>query len=295
MAVESRLQESVGVFSIPKSVRHVVESGKHGFVQPLGENLARQVYDEAERIIAKDYSAHPWFQQDKCYRKADKDGIHGSSFDLNVVYNSILRQMGLGLPGVVEMKHLDSVRALGSGVYRECGIVQFTGKGVNQDLADVIGAEAKKRGWNLPIVIPSYNPIGHRKGDNGFEVYLLGDKEGVHLDKEVLTGDDAREFLRSNFSFVGDNGVQGLSRDRDGDWDADWCDRYSSGDGRVDFVSGVASAGNLQGIKDKELERNYGLRGQEIDAQMAELQSMKTRLVSQRAEELRAFSEALKS
>lgn len=293
MAKEAQLQEGVRVLALPKSVRPVSEQEYSGFIQPMGEKLARQVYDQAEAIIAKDYPQHPWFQVSVCYREAEKDGIHGSSFDLNVIYNSILREMGLGLPSLFEGKHLEKSGALSNGVYREYGL--FILNKSKQDLSKQPIAEVQRRGWQLPLVVPSYRPFGHRKSDNGFEVYFLGDDAGIDLEKEVLSGDAAQTFLQTHFNpnSLGKNSVQRLYRDGYGGWLAGWYGRGSDAVGRVDFVSGVASAKNLTALKEKELALTYDKKSREFDEQIVRLTAEREALTSQRRADLDLFSKTL--
>ena len=310
MAKESRLQDEVGIFApIPRNVRPVSQEGYVGFIQPMGETLAREVHNKAEAIIAKEYPTHPWFQRNVCYREGGKDGIHGSSLELNVIYNSILReQYNLSLPGLRELRHLDSQGALSNGVYREGGF-QIASEGPNQDLSRHLIAEARNRDWGFPIVVPSYNPLGHRDGDSGFEIYFLGDKEGIDLEKEVLHGEKAEKFLLANFKRqIGKQGILRLRRYNDGNLDAVVVVRDSFSDGREDFVSGEASVENVTAIKRMDLGRGYTAKdkGYEADIvksqidiaklqeQIAQLTKERERLQSQQAAELKAFSESLK-
>src|SRR3989338_6641552 len=312
MVKESRLQDEVGIFApIPRNVRPVSQEGYVSFIQPMGETLAREVHNKAEAIIAKEYPTHPWFQRNVCYREGGKDGIHGSSLELNVIYNSILReQYNFSLPGLRELRHLDSHGALSNGVYREGGF-QIASEGPNQDLSRHLIAEARNRDWGFPIVVPSYNPLGHRNGDSGFEIYFLGDKEGIDLEKEVLHGEKAREFLLDNFrkDWIGTKGVRRLFRDVVGGWDADVGSRRSDDNGRVGFVSGEASTENVTAVKRLDINRRYITKDKgyvaniiksqidiaELQGQIAQLTNEREQLARQRLAELDAFSQALQN
>lgn len=292
MAKESRLQEDAGVFAIPKNVRPVMHAEYARFVQPMGEALAGEVGKEVEAIILRDYPNHVWFAKSNCYRQGEK----GSSLDLNVVRESVLRQEGLGLPSLLEGKYLDEQRALNNRVYREYGLQIASESNPNAEIGKHLIAEANNRGWKLPLVVPSYNPLGHRKGESGFEIYFLGDKEGIDLEKEVIHGEKAREFLSANFnpSWIGQNGVLRLLRSRNGIWGAGWGDRGSDGDGRGDFVSGEASAENLQALKGKELNGKYDSVKKELLEQRSAMDARIAKLTNDRENELRAFFEGLK-
>ena|SRR3989344_1301955 len=312
MAKESRLQDEVGIFApIPRNVRPVSQEGYVGFIQPMGETLAREVYTEGEKIIASDYQNHPWLKNNVCYRKVGKDGIHGSSLELNVIYNSILRLHGLSLPSVAEGKNLDAQHVLSNGVYREYGLQVASEGDPNKDLSRHLIAEAKKRSWQFPLVVASYNPLGHRNGDSGFEIYFLGDKEGIDLEKEVLHGEKAREFLLDNFrkDWIGTKGVRRLFRDVVGGWDADVGSRRSDDNGRVGFVSGEASTENVTAVKRLDINRRYITKDKgyvaniiksqidiaELQGQIAQLTNEREQLARQRLAELDAFSQALQN
>ena len=104
MIKESHLQEDVGIIALPRTVRAVINKKYIGFAQPLGKNLAQQIYDEAEEIIARDYPQRPRFQANVCHRSVGEKGIHGSSLDLNVIYNCILKQYGFSFTTLFERK-----------------------------------------------------------------------------------------------------------------------------------------------------------------------------------------------
>jgi len=258
----------------------------------MGETLAGEVAKEVEAIISRDYPKHVWFAKSNCYREGEK----GSSLDLNVVREGVLKRLGLGLPSLLEGKHLDGKKALSNGVYREYGLQIASKGGPNAEIGKYLIAEAEKREWNLPLVVPSYSPLGHRKGKDGFEIYFLGDKEGVDLESEVKHGEEAREFLGAQFNpdWIGKNGVLGLGRYWFGYWIAIWGDRNSYDVGRVDFVSGEASAENLKVVKDKELAEKYDAEAGKIDVEIAKLTSKRAQLVSQREANLDSFSKLLK-
>ncbi|MEK6889308.1 MAG: hypothetical protein AABW80_04345 [Nanoarchaeota archaeon] len=285
MIKESRLQRNVSVYAVPKSVIVASNPEYRRFIQPVSQELAEEVHKEVEAIITGDYPAHKWFQEDVCHRSTGKKGLHGSSLELNVLRQGVLRQSGLYIPSIAELKYLESLGLATNSFYREAGLQIASEDDPNADLNKDLVAEATRRGWELPLVVPSYNPLGHRNGENGFEIYFLEDAD---LEREVLHGEEAREFLQANFNpaWIAEKGVHRLNRDDFGVWVVGWFSRSSGSDGRVDFVSGEASAKSLQDVKDKELKEKY-------DSQRAELQAKIGDLDLERQAESEAFLKAL--
>ncbi len=269
------------------------KSGLYTFVQPIGLELGRKVHDAVEMRISESYPQYKWLQNDVCYRGVGEDGLRGSSFELNVLRNAELRELGLRIGRPLEMKAICRLGMLPNGIYTEFGGVCYTEKGINSDIAEKVAEEAKKRGLKLPV-IASYNAFGHRKGKNGFEVYFVDDKDGVNLDEEIFSGDEAREVLRDNFDLRGEKGFRWLFRDWFGGWYADWGNRVSSAYGRVGFVFGEAAQKSLEEIKEEELKRKYDDVKLGLEEKKRDLDVKMVKLDNERGKELKIFSKVFK-
>lgn len=284
MSREAKLQDNSNTRVIAPA-----GNGLYTFVQPIGFALGKQIYEAEGKEISENYSQHEWFQPNVCHRGFGETGLHGSSFELNVLRNSELRKLGLRIGRPSEVKAIDKLGMLPSEFCTESGGICYNESNSNLDIAQIVSAEAKRRGWKLPV-IASYNAFAHRNGKSGFEVYFAGDKEGVDLRKEVFTGDKANEFLEANFNFIINRGFQRLFRAQNGDWHANVAFRDSPKYAQVGFVFGEASQKDLTEVKRKEIKSRYG-----YDNKRRELWEMIAGIDREEGEKLAEFSKVFKN
>jgi len=166
-----------------------------------------------------------------------------------ILINNVLNENNLWLPTITEAKQLDSSESLSSDVYRDFGIAVYSEGDPNPKIAKRLIQQANKTGLELPILAP-------------FKALSLEEKTakiGFSEDtQEIITGEQAKQYLNKEFNYQGNSGACGLSRSRGGDWDADWGrldDSYE--DGRVDFVCGKAIRADLEKAHENLLKKQY--------------------------------------
>ncbi|MEK6850489.1 MAG: hypothetical protein AABX85_02860 [Nanoarchaeota archaeon] len=211
------------------------------FSRSLQGDEAREVYKEVKAMVAKDFKNVPAFSQ---YFEFDEERglIKGSNTFYGIVANEVLSKSGLWIPTIVEAKQLDAAKKLSNGVYRDFGIAVYDESNPNKEIAQKLIAEANKRGWQTPILLP-FKALKLKKGGSPYGVSVLfkDDAQGI------MNGDEARTYLKEQFNYVSNKGAHRLSRGGDGYWSAANAYLANSGDyGRVDFASGEATAKNLE-------------------------------------------------
>ena len=206
------------------------------FAKPFRGSDAEEVYKAVKGRIARDFKNAPEFNGYFQFNEETEE-INGSSLYHGILINDELRQAGLWLPTFIEGRHLDKAEKLSNGVYRDYGVAVYDESDPNPNTAKKLVAESKKRDWNLPILAP-------------FKSLTLGKGAIIGFSKNtqnLITGDETVQYLKDNFNYVGNSGVQGLGRFWDGDWSAGWGSLANSYDyGRVDWVCGEATQKNLE-------------------------------------------------
>lgn len=240
-------------------------------VRALRGAEAEEVAKEVLGRIGKDYKDSPNFHGSPRHFRYNPElndgegGIEGSSTYLGIVINECLPN-DLWLPDLRTGRKLGKKGKLSNGVYRDYGLVVFSGKGRNEEIAKVLAPELKRRKYKLPV-IASFSDLELDK--KGLEIRLKKEASGL------ISGEEAIEEL-NNLNYKGDSGVQRLIRDLDGDWGAYWNDLPDSyAGGRVDSVCAKGARENSEDVlflEDKgellrtlEGVRNGSLRNAELD------------------------------
>jgi len=180
--------------------------------------------------------------------------IKGSNPFLVLKLDEQIRKDGLWIPTPEQAMLLDKKGKLSNNVYRNYGIVVYSEDQPNQEVAKEIISQTKRK---LPLVIP-FKDLTHRLDENfpqGVAITLI-DKP-----KEVIFGEEARQYLDKEFNYKRDSGVCRLDRGGGGGWVAYW-GRFdgSYADGRVDFVCGEATRTELRESYKGLLERQYNIQ-----------------------------------
>jgi hypothetical protein len=267
--------QDLSVLNDAQDILVIRSAGKDNYVFAAKPslNFQRQTYQESvsnpEDVGISAFSR---------YWKFDENvGIRGSSTLLALRYDKrSLRPRNLWIPGSPEARFLEEAGKLENGIYRDYGLAIFSKGGPNEEIASAISRQAEKLGLNLPLINPfmalDYDP--NQEANYGINVKL------VEAPKGIIHGKEAQEALKS-FAYIGNSGAQGVGRDTDGFWYADWnLLDYSDGLGRVDWICGKATQKNLIDAYNALLERKY-------DTQMRDLKSRKEK-------ELSAFENSLK-
>ena len=207
------------------------------FAKPFRGNDAQEVYKAVKGRIARDFKDDaPKFNGYFEFNEETGE-INGSSLYHGVLINDELRQVGLWFPTFVEGRQLDKAGKLSNGVYRDYGVIVYDETTPNSNVAKKLVAESKKKNWNLPVIAP-------------FKSLTLGNGAIIGFNQntqDLVTGDEAVQYLKDNFNYVGDSGVQRLYLGRNGYWDANLNGLvYSDDYGRVDWVCGEATQKNLE-------------------------------------------------
>ena len=214
------------------------------FAKPFRGNDAQEVYKAVKGRIARDFKDASEFNGYFQFNEETGE-INGSSLYHGILINDELTQAGLWLPTFIEGKQLDKAGKLSNGVYRDYGIAVYDENDPNLNTAKKLVAESKKKNWNLPILAL-------------FKSLTLGKGANIGFNKntqDLITGDEAVQYLKDNFNYVGNSGVQGLGRGGYSLWIADWyCLVGSDDDGRVDWVCGEATQKNLEGAVLSEVD-----------------------------------------
>ena len=200
--------------------------------QRLVGDFAKEVFDETKRLMPK--YENPGFQEYREFK--DKTGeIIGSNTPLCVLTNKVLRTKGLRLPTPWEARQLNKKGKLTNGVYREFGIAVYNDQQPNQELAKYFLENISKE---APFILPfSSLDLEHKTGR-----IILSDNL-----TDILSGKDAKDFLKREFDYTGTSGVCRLLRNAGGNWYAIWSDlSYSDVVGRMDWYCGEATRKKFQ-------------------------------------------------
>ena len=213
------------------------ENTKYIVARPFRGDEAKAVYEEVTGRIRKDFKNAPVFKQ--YFEFNEQTGqINGLNTYFGILINNTLSKNGLWIPTIQEAKQLDASGKLSNNVYRDFGMAVYSKDNPNQEVAKRLIKEAKKRGWELPVLAP-FKALGIIK--TGVKISFKKNAEGI------ISGEEARQYLDKEFNYKRNTGACRLGRHGFGYWGAnwDWLDN-SNADGRVDFVCGEATAKNLE-------------------------------------------------
>jgi len=230
------------------------------FEREIAKNYYKKTIADTKENNVKGFNRHWKFD--------DKTGlIKGSNTFLVLKLDEQIRKDGLWIPTPEQAMLLDKKGKLSNNVYRDYGMAVYSEAQPNQEIAKEIISQTKRK---LPLVIP-FKDLTHRLDENfpyGVAITLI-DKP-----KEVIFGEEARQYLDKEFDYKMDSGVCRLYRYGDGDWDADW-DRFdnSNADGRVDFVCGEATRADLKEAYKGLLEGQYNIQINKLTTERDERQA----------------------
>lgn len=232
----------------------------------FNEDLSRALVEGVDGR-RKDYS----FPGLDGYFKLNKETgqISGGSLSLSVLANTVLQTLipNSFLPGAVEGRELDSQGELSNGVYRVFGLALFDEQEPNQEIAKYLIKEARKRNIQTPILV-SPRDLTPAKDRITFAEHTPG----------LISGEEAVQYLKDSFSYIGNSGAHGLGRDRDGRWVAGWDSvSYSGAGGLVDFYCGEATQKNIAYPTFEKAVREINTKFQ---SQIAEVKERKERAIA---------------
>jgi hypothetical protein len=231
---ETRTDESAVILTPRRFIRS----------EHLRNDLAREVALGVDEL-AKQYPNLP-----QSYWKFNETTgeINGSYLHKLILANEFLAEKGARTPTFYEGMQLDRKGKLTNGVYRDYGVCLYDEREPNSKTAEMLVKEAKKRGWELPVLA---HPRSLKLSSKGSDV-LFSDDTSL-----VIFGQEARDELK-NFGYVGKSGVCGVDRYRGSGWLANWNDLGSSNDdGRVDWICREATRENFDAELIAEAEREY--------------------------------------
>ncbi len=209
---------------------------KYVLRKPLKGDYAREVHAEVKGRAQRDFKNSPMFGA--YFEFNEKTGeINGINTGYGILINEALSEDGFWLPTITQARKLDEAGLLSNGVWRQYGMAVYDKNNPNQGVADKLVKEASKRGWETPILVPF----------KALKIVKTGAKIGFGKDsEEIMAGEEAREYLKKYFKFIGNSGARGLGRDSGGGWSADWGGLdFSYSGGRVDWICGEATQKNL--------------------------------------------------
>ena len=212
------------------------ENTKYIVARPFRGDEAKAVYEEVTGRIRKDFKNAPVFKQ--YFEFNEQTGqINGLNTYFGILINNTLSKNGLWIPTIQEAKQLDASGKLSNNVYRDFGMAVYSKDNPNQEVAKRLIKEAKKRGWELPVLAP-FKALG---------IIKTG----------VKSGKQATELL-DKFTYKRDSGACGLGRGRGGDWGAgwNWLDN-SNAVGRVDWMCCEATRAEVKSAYQGLLKRTY--------------------------------------
>lgn len=213
---------------------------KYAFAQEFKGDDAKKVFNTVTKRILKDYKDIPVFNGDFEFNEKTQK-INGSSLCLGILINNELRKKSLHLPSVIEGKVLDAYGKLTNGDYRDYGIAVYSYEEPNSKLAKELVKKASERNLELPLLIP-FNALNFKK-DRGKNISSIFLREET---PDIITGEQARKYLREQFSDKGSTGVRRLYRNDVGSWAAGWNSLdYSVSNSLMDWVCGEAETPNL--------------------------------------------------
>ena len=193
----------------------------------FSRELAKEVFQKTKEFV----SGYDSLDLQKYWKFNNRTGeINGSNTSLCILTNKILRTKGLRLPTPWEARQLNKKGKLTNGVYREFGIAVYNDQQPNQELAKYFLENISKE---APFILPfSSLDLEHKTGR-----IILSDNL-----TDILSGKDAKDFLKREFDYTGTSGVCRLLRNAGGNWYAIWSDlSYSDVVGRMDWYCGEAT------------------------------------------------------
>lgn len=264
MTKESAIQENSQTVVVSSSSR----KGYFIFAQSLRGELAEKVYEGVRSKINSEYKDLPAFSG-RHWSFDSKNGIiKGSSSFLNTLADAELTDNGLYVPSVVEARILDKKGKLSNGVYRDFGVVMYSSKGVNEDIAESLDKNLNGCSAILPLIFP-FGALSLEKKGTSYGVKFV-----IKEDKRIVADKNAREII-NKLDYKADNGVRRLNRVRGGDWDAGW---YWDGGlavsfdvGRVDWVCGEATREKLEDVLTSEISRDFTDKKRRLKEEMRKL------------------------
>ena len=202
---------------------------------PMSRDLAKEVCEDTKQHI-EEYLA----------LNSETGEINGSSIYIGILANKFLRTKGLWLPTPQEGRQLDTQGRLSDGVYRDFGVIVYSGEGEQAKLLNSFIDYATKTRWKFPFVLP-FRALD-MKGDR-----IIPTEDNHH----VLTGKEAQEFI-DDLHYKDNKGARGLCRRWGGQWYGDRDGFAGSGAlGRVDFVCGEATHKTLESEVLTTINRAY--------------------------------------
>ncbi len=224
---------------------------KYSFARILDADEKRELYQEVNEIVERDYENIPAFP---AYWKFNEETgkINGSNLPILILANKILAKKNQRTLTFVEGIKLDKAKKLSNEVYRDFGLVVYSPGEPNKEIAELLVKEANRRNWELPVIAhPSALEIPSRKANNNYRIDILFSDN----DSLIISGEEAREVLKEFYAH--NSGVCRLDRGGLGFWDAGWDLLASSyADGRVDWIRGEATHENLERELFAEIERS---------------------------------------
>jgi hypothetical protein len=223
---------------------HRTKAGLYVSAESLTPEEQKTLFDETKEEIAKrDMAKTTGFVKYFEYNTQTRELQGGNLFHYILGDQTLIRR-GFLFPGVREGRNLDAQGKLSNGVVRNYGLAIFSPTQYNVEIAKSLVEEAKRRGWELPVLAGGRS-LDLKKGDNayGLDVIFTDNPLGI------ISGEEAREFLKK-FDYIERSGVQRVGRDADGDWGAGWHGLADSDD----LVRGgdwVCAEGTKEKIKER--------------------------------------------
>ena len=224
------------------------ENTKYIVARPFRGDEAKAVYEEVTGRIRKDFKNAPVFKQ--YFEFNEQTGqINGLNTYFGILINNTLSKNGLWIPTIQEAKQLDASGKLSNNVYRDFGMAVYSKDNPNQEVAKRLIKEAKKRGWELPVLAP-FKALGIIK--TGVKISFKKNAEGI------ISGEEARQYLDKEFNYKGNTGACRLDRYGSGSWIVYWSRLDDSNAvGRVDWMCCEATRAEVKSAYQGLLKRTY--------------------------------------
>ena len=251
------------------------ETGLFTYSRPIYTEEASVVAEAVNKAIKEDYNNARGFRgglavDTKTGALYNMNAFKGISANRKLMEQS---KSSLWLPTIEEGFLLDDAKMLPLERLIDFGVAVFSADAPNKEMADVLVEEAKKRNYTLPV-LASFKSLGLKDGGKEYGVM----PEFVS-ESGLITGADAEKILM-RFYFL-NSGVRRLFHYRGGFWGAYWGgDLGSFGAGcRVERISGEASAKNLQGMINSQIEQNFTKQRRDLEEKLENVSAKEKEIV----------------
>lgn len=256
------------------------ETGLFTYSRPLLIDESRQVAESVNRVIETDYRGVSGLRQG--LKVAENGSLYNMNTLKGILANRTLMEQTSGNVRFLTIQEgllLHGAQLLPSGELTDFGIALYNDGCPDEEIAKSLNAEAKTRGYSLPV-LASFRALGLKLGGQRYGVVpTFVSEEGV------VTKKSAQDTL-NRFSYVGNSGVRRLVRDSTDIWFALWGDYLDHFDEycRVGRVSAEGSAKNLKELVDSQIKERYTKSRTELESKISELTDQVTGITAQEQE-----------